>query len=223
MNKEQRKTVFEHIWAHLFPYWESPVQLTWTISGETKTSWRGGCCFMARQHIHILLIWSPSLHSSTWFCVTFTSEFRLSPLDLHNHLHYSISPSSTFSLSGFEGSHPPPFTLLTCRPRQTETITATESKENTSAGRTAVLPLFFTLSFWFHRPAVQPTNSYKSFDTMTLETFQTCHCLYILGVCVCMFANLLQWNREEEKGERKGKMANKKDIFACWFIWIVLL
>lgn len=43
------RIVFEHIWAHLFPHRESPVQLTQTISRETKASVEGGgCCFMAR-------------------------------------------------------------------------------------------------------------------------------------------------------------------------------
>lgn len=47
--------VSEHIWAHLFPHRESPVQLTSTISRETKASVAagaggGGCClcFTAR-------------------------------------------------------------------------------------------------------------------------------------------------------------------------------
>lgn len=96
--------VFEHIWAHLFSHRESPVQLTWTISRETKASVEGGGVQLygqvETQQPHFLLI-SPSLYSllvRTWFSVTLTSEFRLSHLDIRNHLHYSAPPPLLLAL-----------------------------------------------------------------------------------------------------------------------------
>lgn len=123
-----------------------------------------------QPHFSFNLVCSLLSLACTWFCATFASEFRLSHLDVHKHLHYSTPPPppltallSTLLLSGFEWSPPPhPPTLFgpplylqsqqLLRPGQTETITATESTENTSARRTAVMhlldvfPLFFTLS-----------------------------------------------------------------------------
>lgn len=116
------------------------MQLTWTISRETKALVEGGrggggvlYGQVERQQPHFLLISSPSLYSHlhcTWFCVTSTSEFRLSHLDIHIHLHFSLPillPLSTLLLSGFEWSHPLPSpsylqSQQLLRPGQTETI-----------------------------------------------------------------------------------------------------
>lgn len=80
-NKEERNNsflvffllaviVFEHIWAHLFPHRKSPVQLTWTISRETKASVEGGGFLLygqvERQQPHFLLI---SSHLSSLTCM----------------------------------------------------------------------------------------------------------------------------------------------------------
>lgn len=126
--------VFEHIWAHLFSHRESPVQLTWTISRETKASVEGGGVQLygqvETQQPHFLLI-SPSLYSllvRTWFSVTLTSEFRLSHLDIRNHLHYSAPPPLLLALLSTPLPPPKHFSLQSqqlLRPRQTEAITAT--------------------------------------------------------------------------------------------------
>lgn len=110
--------VFEHIWAHLFLHRESPVQLTWNISCETKASVEGGGMLLygqvERQKPHFLLIsYTLNFHScAPVFCVTLTSEFRLSHLDVNNHLYYSASHSSYRSLYSltvwlWEESNPP--------------------------------------------------------------------------------------------------------------------
>lgn len=175
------RIVFEHIWAHLFPHRESPVQLTWTISRETKAlveggggaaSWPGG---EATTTLSFNLIYSPLSLVCTWFSVTLTFEFRLSHLDVHNLLHYSTPPLvlplccllyTVWLWVVYPPCSPRPPSLQSqqhLKPGQTETGTATESAENTSARRTAVMhlldvfPLFFTL-YSLSLPPCSPTT-----------------------------------------------------------------
>lgn len=67
-----------------------------------------------QPHFSFNLVCSLLSLACTWFCATFASEFRLSHLDVHKHLHYSTPPPppltallSTLLLSGFEWSPPP--------------------------------------------------------------------------------------------------------------------
>lgn len=86
---------FEHIWAHLFPHRESPVQLTQTISCETKASAVGVLLLLSSQvesqQPHFLSFPPPLCSHLYAPGFVLLSHLNLQP---RNHLHYLASPSS---------------------------------------------------------------------------------------------------------------------------------
>lgn len=184
---------------------------------KQRPRWREGRVLLYGQvekqqpHFSFNLVCSLLSLACTWFCATFASEFRLSHLDVHKHLHYSTPPASSsyrsavYSLTVWlwvESTPPPPHPLRPplylqsqqlLRPGQTETITATESTENTSARRTAVMhlldvfPLFFTLSPLSPSPRSPTTQPWQKLWHNDPRNFSDrlrpliCRC-----VCVCL-------------------------------------
>lgn len=93
---------------------------------KQRPRWREGRALLYGQvekqqpHFSFNLVCSLLSLACTWFCATFASEFRLSHLDVHKHLHYSTPPASSsyhsavYSLTVWlwvESTPPPPHPL----------------------------------------------------------------------------------------------------------------